>query len=686
VGILAGDGHLSPTTLAGEEMAMEFEDLSDAERALWDAFPRAETVDLGGVGEVRAEVVAALLLGAQPDEAGRVPAVRLKGARVSGVLALSFAEVRYAALLLDCTFAEPVDLYGARLRQVNLSGSHLPGLRASDAQIDGLLWLAGCRFDGPLQLTGARIEGSLSLRSARLTGSPALHADAVTVARNLDATGLDVSGEIWLRGGRVDGAFTLDGAGLDNPGGVALNADGIALPGGLFGHRLVVAGEVRLPDAHIGRRLVMSGARLSNPGGVALNADRLRVDGAAALDAGLQVSGEVTLRSAVIGGTLLMHGAELRNPDGTALNGHLLRVESSLRAANGFQAQGRINLDAAHIQGSVTFSGARIDNPGRRALSACRTQISGGLFCRQGFSADGEIRLIDSTVGASVEFQGATLSNPGGRTFTAHGLSVGNILDCCDGFSATGRMSLAGVRVGGEICFHDATISAPGQIALGCRQARTSVLRLTTRLPVDGTIDLRHTRIDVLRDDPARGWAPMMLDGFAYQTIETPGSVEARLAWLQSVEGYYPQPYEQLATAYRNMGLDAEARTVQLARQRRRRRTLPFLARLWGFVQDWAVGYGYRPQRAASWLAGLLLAGAVAFSARHPAPLKDDEAPDFNPLLYALDLLIPIIDLGQENRFNPRGWQQWLAAALIAAGWILATTIAAGVSRVLSRQ
>jgi hypothetical protein len=47
---------------------------------------------------------------------------------------------------------------------------------------------------------------------------------------------------------------------------------------------------------------------------------------------------------------------------------------------------------------------------------------------------------------------------------------------------------------------------------------------------------------------------------------------------------------------------------------------------------------------------------------------------------------LPIAGFGQKGAFNPRGWQHWLAASLVAAGWILATTIAAGVTRVLSRQ
>jgi hypothetical protein len=44
------------------------------------------------------------------------------------------------------------------------------------------------------------------------------------------------------------------------------------------------------------------------------------------------------------------------------------------------------------------------------------------------------------------------------------------------------------------------------------------------------------------------------------------------------------------------------------------------------------------------------------------------------------------VDLGQERAFNPAGAAQWFSYFLIAAGWILATTIAAGVARTLSRR
>jgi len=45
-----------------------------------------------------------------------------------------------------------------------------------------------------------------------------------------------------------------------------------------------------------------------------------------------------------------------------------------------------------------------------------------------------------------------------------------------------------------------------------------------------------------------------------------------------------------------------------------------------------------------------------------------------------------VIDLGQKHAFNPAGAQQWFSYLLTAAGWVLATTIAAGAARVLSRR
>jgi hypothetical protein len=189
-----------------------------------------------------------------------------------------------------------------------------------------------------------------------------------------------------------------------------------------------------------------------------------------------------------------------------------------------------------------------------------------------------------------------------------------------------------------------------------------------------------------------KGWhkpwpARTFTSGLTYDSLDPIPEVSAQVELLeQNAAGYEPQSYEQLASVYQRVGRDADARAVLMAKQRHRRGNQPFALKVWSYLQDWTVGYGYSPWRAALWLAGLAFIGTVAFSIKHPAPLKPAEAPEFNPALYALDLLLPIISFGQEGAFDPHGWQQWLAAGLVLAGWILATTVVAGVTRVLSRQ
>ena len=87
-----------------------------------------------------------------------------------------------------------------------------------------------------------------------------------------------------------------------------------------------------------------------------------------------------------------------------------------------------------------------------------------------------------------------------------------------------------------------------------------------------------------------------------------------------------------------------------------------------------------------AWLLALLIIGTVVFSVSPPGPLKAGEAPHFNAFIYTLDLLLPIIDFGQQSAWNPAGTEQWLAYLLIVAGWLLATSVAAGITRVLTRN
>lgn len=268
------------------------------------------------------------------------------------------------------------------------------------------------------------------------------------------------------------------------------------------------------------------------------------------------------------------------------------------------------------------------------------------MYCRDGFGCDGGVNLFGAQIGSTLEFEGATLTNPGGLALRAPRLSAGADVILSRGFAAAGGIDLTGAVIRG---------------ALDLEQAHLS----------DATIALVGAQVGTLRgelSDVPSAWA---LDGLTYESLDRHPSVARALRWLRAATGsYHPQPYEQLARYYRGLGHDEQARTVQLAQQRHRRLGLRLAARWWGHIQDAVLGYGYRPGRALLWLIALVAALSGYFAAFPPRAIATS-APRFQPVIYALDLLVPALGLGQKSAYVPIGAGEWVAWAGTLAGWVL---------------
>lgn len=417
-----------------------------------------------------------------------------------------------------------------------------------------------------------------------------------------------------------------------------------------------------------------------------LIASGTRVDGHLWLEAS-RIAGGLWLDGANITGILNMSGVQLHNPSGDALLADRLTVEANVYCDQGFSAQGEVRLPGARIGGQLILRGARLHNASGPALYASRLDVAANVFCDGGFTAEGEVRLRGARVGGYLSFVGAQLSAPGRTALNADDLAVETDVYCSDGFTANGAVSFSGARVTGQLSLRDARLRHDHGTALSLQRIQAEELLLRTSEPIQGTADLSYARINLLRDDAASWPTRLQLDGLQYETLDPPLTARERLAWLRrDSDGYAPQPYERLAQTYRSLGLDADGRSVLLAKARDRRRTQGPTRKVVGWFQDVLVGYGYRPFRAASWLIGLLAFGTIVFSIHKPDVLDDGHHPHFNAFFYTLDLLLPIGSLGQEVEFAPKGGYQWIANFIVAAGLVLGLTVAAGATRALSRE
>ncbi|MFD7641316.1 oxidoreductase [Kitasatospora sp. NPDC059795] len=456
----------------------------------------------------------------------------------------------------------------------------------------------------------------------------------------LKLTGARITGRLDLAGGRIDGYVELrlcrfDHKLLLSEASAAtlrlvscalprLEASRIATEGDLHLARCGIPAGVRLTDARIGTDLLLNQSAIGPDSfGRSLSADGIGVNQDCEAER-LDVLGEVGLRSARIGGRLSLRGATLRaspvNPN--ALNAPRITIGHTLYLSGSADAD---------WTGSRTVYGSGYGEPATTAAYEDVTQTP--------FRSWGRVRLSDA------RFDNACL-------ITAAEFHLG-----------------------------------PDQ-ELSLNRIQTPELRFTCRTPPTGTVSLNRARIGNLVDSPD-AWPTdrhISLTGFSYESLRPaePFPLERRVAWLESGAEFRPEAYEQLAAALRRDGADEDARTVLLAKQRRRRGTLPLPGRLWGHLQDAAVGYGYRPGRAATWLVLAWALGTIYFQEHPPEPIKPDERVVWNPALYAAGKVLPLIDLGQAG-WNPDRPGQWVATALVLTGWVLATTAVAGVTRLLQR-
>lgn len=362
-----------------------------------------------------------------------------------------------------------------------------------------------------------------------------------------------------------------------------------------------------------------------------------------------------------------------------------------------------LSLINAHVSGAVSLNGAEITAPGEWAVSAGGLIAEGGVYCQDGFVAHGELRFMGAQLPGGLHMRGALLERPGQRGVAlALDNAVASTLDLSDGFTANGTVRLRGARISDGLTFEGAVLNGPSDghgPSLAAPRMQAADFDFTPALPPSGTVDLRGALVSCLHDSN-HSWPDVVeLDGLVYgsvkeneagerrETVERRDSVARRMAWIRRSPGYNPQPYEQLASWYRKDGHDDDARRVLLAKQRHRRRTLSPAARVWGHLLDGTVGYGYRPWLAGVWLLALTVLGTLSFGTHSPNPVKPGEGAPFQPLVYTLDLLIPIGGLGQRTAWYwSSGSLQWLAYLLIAFGWVLTTAVIAGVTRTLQKN
>jgi len=227
----------------------DFGALSPAEAKLCHEVGTGEVVEIspsrpgpeaGEAVQIRADFIRYLLLGgaglpAPVHEHG----VRVQGARIIGGLDLDGCEVAHDLALLGCQIDEAPVLRSARLRNLFLDGSRLPGLTGDRLTVSGNIHLRRAEVSGELRLAGAKLGGDLVCNggqfSAGETGK-AIAADGLQTGGNVFLRAAKITGELRLLGAKLGGNLVCNGGQFSAALGrnSALSLDGIEMTGAFF--------------------------------------------------------------------------------------------------------------------------------------------------------------------------------------------------------------------------------------------------------------------------------------------------------------------------------------------------------------------------------------------------------------------------------------------------------------------
>lgn len=427
-------------------------------------------------------------------------------------------------------------------------------------------------------------------------------------------------------------------------------------------------------------------------------ADRLRTSGSLLMK-NVKVTGLVSLLNADIGGDLVCAGAEFNNSKGYAFCADGLKVKGSVFLSDGFKANGEVRLLDGDIGGMLNCVGAKLENSEGIALNADGLKVNGTVFLRGGLKAVGEFRLLDADIGKDLDCGGSEFDNPKGNAFYADGLKIKGTVFLRNGFKARGEVHLISVDIGGNLECRGGEFDNPNGGELTCENANIKgTLNLSNIKGHLSVLDLALAKAGSLVDDKT-GWpdkGKLLIDGFEYGGLlgdATPKSAHERLEWLrlQPAKRFYPRPYEQLAKIFRDMGKESDAKEIQIAKQDDLRKSgeLGLIDWCWNGFLGLTIGHGYRTERALAFLIVLWLFGGWVFGRANNKGImlcsKECGGQTFSPLMYSLDVLLPVINFHQKDYFLPDAntpygnrvrkyfWFQifvgWIRTMLLVAFW-----------------
>jgi hypothetical protein len=462
-----------------------------------------------------------------------------------------------------------------------------------------------------------------------------------------------------------------------------------------------------------------------------------------------RIAGAFLLHGAIIEGQFAAEGAIFENPSGAAIDAtsssiraFILRSTVARQGAPPIptRVRGEVRLTRACIQHHLEISGTHVKASYSLAFRGRALEVRGNFLIGDGAIIDGGVLLTLADLKGHLDLRGARISAAG--IARREGALAGSpeALEALDSSKWSWHALDASEAKIAQLTMPETAETRPRGIVDLSRARVGTYIDFAAAWPDHARRKGRDCPTRLV-DDHGREADHLVLDGFEYEHLDNPdglrpgnpGIAKARLDWLhaQSCEDLFGrlrlQPWRQLAKVLALQGYGEEARFIAIERRVAQRHACGM--RKFALFMSWLLhhlaDYGFNPWKTMRWsvcviaLCALFYA-AVAWTWCDRKPLCGDERvfvrtlasdfvpamdkkedvalklyrtyPSFDPLLYSVDLFLPLLDAGVE-RFWRANSRTWLGTVLFVItileqilGAILVSLIVTGFTGLLTRD
>lgn len=587
-------------------------------------------------------------------------------------------------------------------------------------KVDSEIVLNGAVFSGPVDFDYAQV-GNLDANGVQfISPEEGITFSSMKVDGGASLNNAVFAGPVNFGYSHFAGFLSIDDAQFTNPEQEA-NFSVMIVDGALFLNRTVFAGPVKFDYAQM-ESFNADDVQFTNPQqGASLSV--MKVDGGIFLNRAI-FFGPVNFSGTQIGLGFYAQQAQFNNPDNVASFDSIKMEENMVLSQASFA--GPVSFQSAQIRGIFYANQAQFNSTTNEA-NFRRMNIEGDLSLEKAIFA-GPASFIDSVVLSNFHAVDARFKNVK-YPADLRGMNVAGVTNFHRTFLAGGAYfdgaTFLDLKLYGNLKDPPIHILTLNQTIVN-RELSFESIRVRNMsaksLRVYGAGFIRNTIINNYADFENSNFAGLMLQnvnwpsrsenillgGMSYQNLQIIQE-ENKDAWrellrLVNRSNYNAQTYTTLENYFLQQGQPERADDVYVAYKRRERLdalSWHSAAWWWNLFLDGFVLYGRSPARALIWSFLFILVGVFVF--RKPEWMVSSSKQEiigptvgtrgtlsrklsmrrarssvheipYNPLWYSLDLFLPFIDLGFDDKWLPKPERKWALAYSkihMLAGWVL---------------